>query len=423
MAVKTFNPSVASTELQQTSSFDPDVARSGYRRREVLLAGAFRSFFLMTAIYACLAVGAWVAVLFGWLRLPLGMSPVYWHAHEMLFGFVPAAIAGFLLTAMPNWTGAAPLSGTRLLALISLWLAGRLAMTFSGDLPLPLVAALDLAFLPVLASYAFLVLRRHGNRRNYPLALVLGFMAFCNLLMHLTFMKILPAPVDQVAIYADLDLICVVMVIIAGRIVPTFTMNWLRVNQGDPRVVRLLPWVERLAVPVTVALAPADLLVNHTWLAGVIAFLAAAVHGLRLYHWRGWHARREPLLWILHVGYGWIVLALLLKGLAAFTADVGAAAWIHALGVGGAATLILGVMTRVAVGHTGRALRLRRGGLVIYGAVLAAGLARVAIALGIPLYGVWTYPLIAVCWVAAFGLFAALYWPVLSRPRVDGRPG
>src|SRR5690606_14087469 len=213
----------------------------------VLLTYAFRPFFLLAAAYAQLAVLAWLAFLFAGLPLPLGWSPLQWHSHEMLYGFVTAAIAGFLLTAICNWTGASPLSGGRLLGLILLWLAGRIAFWLAGWLPAWLVATVDLLFLPVLTLYVLKVLLAHGNRRNLILVAALSALTLGNVLMHAGFTS---GRMDLLKLGQSLglDVITLLMVVIAGRITPAFSANWLRAQGGNPEWVTQSAWVTRLAI-------------------------------------------------------------------------------------------------------------------------------------------------------------------------------
>lgn len=393
-----------------------------YRVNEtpILLAYPFRPFFLLTGLYGALLVAAWVAFLFAGLPLSLGISAPAWHGHEMLLGMVPAAIAGFLLTAMCNWTGAAPLRGGGLLALLLLWLAGRVVMWLSGTLPLWLVSVVDLAFLPALALYAGQVLLRHGNRRNLMLAGMLGGLAAANLAFHLGFNS-LWASGQIVGELVALDLIAVIMIVIGGRITPAFTANWLRMQGRDPNVVARSEALDRAAMWSALAMVPADLVLGAPWLGALLALAAALINGWRLLRWRGWHAADEPLLWVLHLGLAWVVVALLLKAATPW-AGLAPSVWMHAMGVGAMGTLILGVMTRVAMGHTGRPLRLLPGAVLIYYAVSLAALARLAAALGLIDYRL---PVVtaAIGWVLACILFVGLYWPVLSSPRADGRPG
>lgn len=387
----------------------------------ILLTYAFRPFFLLAAAYALLSVLAWLAFLFAGLPLPLGWSPLQWHSHEMLYGFVTAAIAGFLLTAICNWTGASPLSGGRLLGLILLWLAGRIAFWLAGWLPAWMVAAVDLLFLPVLTLYVLKVLLAHGNRRNLILVAALSALTLGNVLMHWGFTS---GRMDLLKLGQSLglDVITLLMVVIAGRITPAFSANWLRAQGGNPERVIQSAWVTRLAIASVVVLLLVSLLPLPPAVVGAAALAAAAINSLRLWQWAGWRVLREPLLWILHLAYGWIVVALWLRGLSAFSDGLSASLWQHTLALGGIGTLILGVMSRVAMGHTGRSLTLLPFGRLMYAAMIAATVLRVGAAdqwldyrLGVTLS--------ALLWVLAFALFLILYTPVLVRPRPDGRPG
>lgn len=387
----------------------------------MLLAYPFRPFFLLTGVYGALIVAAWVAYLFLSLPLPVGVNPGQWHGHEMLFGMVPAAIAGFLLTAMSNWTGAPPLQNHRLLGLLLVWLAGRLAMWLSGYLPAGLVAVLDLAFLPLLAGYAASVLWRYGSRHNLILVVMLVLLSLANLAMHLDFAGLVPG-LGRLGEIMALDLVTLIMVVIGGRIIPAFTANWLRLQGRDSRAVRPAPSLDLGALIATALMIPADLITGYPAIGGIVALTAALLNGMRLSRWAGWRTLDEPLLWILHIGYLWIVAALLIKGLVPFVDGLAETVWFHALGTGAIGTLILGVMTRVAMGHTGRPLRLPRYAISIYIGVLVAGIARLLAATGMADYQLGI-TVSAVAWAAAFILFVLIYWPILSRPRADGRPG
>ena len=321
-----------------------------------LLAYAFRPFFLLCAVYATVTVFTWVAVLFvGW-QLPLGWTAVGWHAHEMLFGVVPAAITGFLLTAMTNWTGAPPLRGAPLLWMVLLWLAGRVVMWTAAALPPLLVALVDGAFIPVVALYALAVLHRHRNSRNYVLVAALGLLFVANALMHIGFASGGTGLLARGQVLG-IDAVAMLVVIIAGRITPAFTRNWLKLQGRNPDVVVMSPRSDQWALYSIVALALASQLPLPAALLGVVALAAAAANGFRLLQWSGWHTAREPLLWILHLAYAWLVLALMLRGLASLLPAVGNT-WVHAFGAGAVGTLLVGVMTRVALGHTGRPLAL-----------------------------------------------------------------
>ncbi|MBA1146831.1 NnrS family protein [Ectothiorhodospiraceae bacterium WFHF3C12] len=387
----------------------------------VLLAYPFRPFFLLTAAYAVLLVLGWTGYLALGLPLPLDLPPLYWHGHEMLIGLVPAAIAGFLLTAMSNWTGAPPLRGAALAGLIAVWLAGRVVMWVPGWLPHWLVAAVDLAFLPVMAIYAFTVLARHGNRRNYGLAGVLGVLAAANALMHAGIAGG-SAAAFSVGQALAMGLIAVLIAVIAGRITPAFTRNWLRMHGGAPERVHTRAWLDRSAIATLVLVLALDLALPGSQWTAFAALAAAVANGARLAGWGGYLTLREPLLWVLHLGYLWLVVAMALKGLAPWL-GLPDSAWIHALGTGSMSTLILGVMARVSLGHTGRPMRLPAGAVMMFWLISGAALLRVGLAGGVIGGHGNVLVTVAIFWVLAFGLFFAYYSPILTKPRADGRPG
>jgi uncharacterized protein involved in response to NO len=378
----------------------------------------FRLFFLVVGIYGVLVVLAWMFYLFGGVTLPLGWSPVHWHSHEMLFGLVSAAIAGFILTAVCNWTSTPPLAGKKLLLLGSLWLAGRVAFWLAGWLPLWLVMLLDMLFLPALGIILLRVLLASGNKRNLMLGAMILALALANLSMHIGFITGGTQWLQQGEMLA-LNLITLIMVVIGGRIIPLFTANWLR-NKGVAHQPIVLPLLDKAGLISVALLIPADML-GLPWLIATIALIAGALQAWRWLNWQGWRTVSEPLLWILHLGYGWLVIALLLKGVAN-CGLVAPSASLHALGTGAIGTLILGVMTRVALGHTGRPFQLPTLGWLIYVGISLAAVCRVAAALGWVDYRLGLM-VAATGWCFAFVLFVILYWPILSRPRVDGRPG
>ena len=387
--------------------------------RCTLLAYPFRLFFVLVGLYGALLAPLWLGMLlWGWPTPYL--DPLRWHVHEMLFGLVAAAIAGFLLTAMCNWVGCKPLQGGRLLALGLLWLAGRLTPWLPGLPPL-VPMAVDLSFLLALTLYVGVVIIGSGNRRNRVMVLVLALLFGANLLIHLGLTEIVPGLARHGEIFA-INLVLLLMVVVAGRITPSFTANWLERHGGRRDWVKQHSAVDMAAIAATALMIPADALVGLPWLGGVVALLAAILHGVRLAGWAGRRCMREPLLWVLHLSYGWIVLALLLKGLAPWLTGISPVLWIHTAGVGAMGTLILGVMTRVSLGHTGRPLILPRGAVVIYLLITVAAVARLLSAMG--WFG-YREPLVVagVAFSAAYAVFLLLYGRILWSPRVDGRPG
>jgi uncharacterized protein involved in response to NO len=373
----------------------------------------FRAFFLSAAALAVLVVPAWIALLLYGATAPLAFAPLHWHQHEMLFGFLHAAIAGFLLTAVSNWTGTERLHGAPLAGLWLVWLVGRLLMAAGAGAPGWLVHAVDLAFLPLVMLDAG---RRIWQARQARHAIVLAVLAAL-WAMELGFHLDPSGPYARGALLAAMLL----MLVIGGRITPAFSGNWLRLRGGDPAAIRVWPWLEGLTLGTVAAVLVTQVVDAPAALAAAAALLAAGAGLARLLLWRGWLVREEPLLWILHLALAWIPLALLLLA----AAELGQApptAWVHAAGTGAMGSLILGVMARVALGHTGRPLRLPAGMTAAFVLVLAAGVVRVLTTLqALP----WRAGLLAAAalWVAAFAIFLARYLPVLTRPRVDGKPG
>jgi len=379
-----------------------------------ILNYGFRCFFLLAGLWAVLAMAFWLWLLQSgaWAKPDL----LLWHGHEMLIGFVGAAIAGFLLTAAPVWTGTPPPQGAPLGVLALAWLAGRIAMAFSGVLSPWWVLVLDLLFPVLLVGMVARMLVQARNRRNYPLAVLLSLFPLANLLIHLDSLGLLTG--GQQALNAMPHLAALLVTIIGGRIIPSFSANWFRL-QGVNATPRSLPWLEKTILAATLLTGLLLIFAPQFWLSAVVALLTAVLHALRLSGWCGWRTRAEPLLAVLHLGYGWVALGYGLLGLAALGVFNQSAA-LHALTVGALGTMILAVMTRVALGHTGRPLR--APGLIIgaYGAISLAALLRVLAPLFASAYS-HLLLLSGLAWIAAFGLFVWVYAPILIRPRLDGK--
>jgi len=374
-----------------------------------LLSYGFRPFFLFGALYAGLAVLAWVPVFTGELALASAFAPRDWHVHEMLYGYVPAVITGFLLTAIPNWTGRLPLQGTPLLLLLAIWLAGRIAVTVSGLIGWLPAALIDGAFLLLVAAAATREIVAGGNRSNLKVVSLIALLALGNACFHL---EAHVAGAADYSIRVGLAAVVMLITLIGGRIVPSFTRNWLaRENPG------------RLPVPfgrfdgIVIAASAAALLLwivlPQTVAAGAALLAAAALQGARLARWAGDRTARERLVLILHLGYAFIPIGFLLAGLAAFEL-VPAAAGIHAFAGGAVGTMTLAVMTRASLGHTGHALTASRTTQAIYAAVLLATLSRIGAALE-PAHGLPLLSLAAMLWAAAFLGFGLAYGPILVR--------
>ncbi|MFU8831150.1 MAG: NnrS family protein [Wenzhouxiangella sp.] len=386
----------------------------------VILAYAFRPFFLLTALYAIVLIIGWMGIWFMDWPVAGELSPVRWHAHEMLFGLVSAAIAGFLLTAMCNWTSSPPLAGPGLAALVALWLAGRVTMWSTAFLPPLIVTIINCAFLLVLAVYAGRVIVRAGSRRNLVMVGVLAVLFLANLSAHLGYWWLGPAWAQRGELTA-MFLIVLLLVVIGGRITPAFTANWLSRQGGDRSRIRTWSVVEALSLGSTAALILSIVIGLPPAAIATLALFAGLVNAIRLVGWAGWLTRSDPLVWVLHLGYAWVVIGLLLMGGSLFFV-IPDSAWLHALGTGAMGTLILGVMTRVSLGHTGRGLVLPSGAWLIYVAISVAAVVRVASAMGW-LDSRWPLLVSSLAWVVAFALFFVLYLPILTSPRADGRPG
>ena len=381
----------------------------------------FRPFFLMAGIVAPLGVGLWALALAG-LPVPDGPLPMMrWHAHELLAGFVGAAMIGFLMTAIPNWTGRRGYSGLPLVVIAGLFLAARLALLPGSPVPIAVAAPLALVPLPATMLLVLPALIRAKTARLFgPPLLVLGFWAGqMMMLAEAAGWWTVPGWATGQLLMANMALVLVVL--IGGRIVPSFTLNALR-KAGRPAVPAPLPGVDRAAILSVTVVVAVDLVMPGGVAAGLAAAAAAVLVALRLSRWYGLRTLRWPLLWVLHLGYLLVALALALKALSLLGGLTWAGAWLHLQVAGALATMILAVMTRATLGHTGHDLVASPMTTVAFVALLAAALLRVfgSAALADPLTAQMAA---AVLWVLAFVLFLAAYAPMLVRPRADGKPG
>ena len=363
-----------------------------------LLALGFRPLYLLAGTYAALAVPLWALQYSGVLP---AANPL-WHAHEMLFGYAFAVIAGFLLTAVRNWTGMATPSGAALAAIAGIWVLARLVAPFSLSISsfVDLIFSLAVAWgigRPILAS---------RNRNWYFIVLVLA----------LGVASVLFRFAPRLALQAGLDVVLLVITIMAGRVVPGFTNN--AVPGANARRNEL---IEKAALGSIIILLVLDLLQSSVP-AAVVALLAAAVHGARVALWAPLKTKGRPILWILHVSYAWIAVHLLLRGLAGFDIVMPVLAT-HALTVGAVGGLTMGMMTRTARGHTGLPLTTGLFELLAYLLVQGAAGVRVLVPLFFPAYYVFSISVSAALWSAAFAVFVVAYFPILTRPRIDGKPG
>jgi uncharacterized protein involved in response to NO len=381
-----------------------------------VLAYGFRPFFLLAAVHAGIAMPAWFALLHG-VELPaMPLSPLPWHGHELLYGFVMAAVAGFMLTAVPSWTGSRGFAGAPLLALVLLWVAGRIVVSVPTGLPAAWVTCIDIAFPAALAAAVTPPLVRSGNRRNLVFVAVLVLLLAANLRFHLA------GRTDLGPLGVALDGVMLLTVIVGGRITPAFTSAWLK-RAGVTVAIPHLAWLDGGAVAAAASVLVIDALSPGGAAAGTAAAVAAVLLAARLARWHGHRTLAEPLLWVLHLGYAWLPVALGLKAAALLGAPVPGASWVHALTTGAFSTLILGVMSRATLGHTGRQLRAPPPAVAAYGLVTAAALCRVLGPAAAPAAGAQWLGAAALLWTLAFVLFLTAFAPMLWRARVDGRAG
>lgn len=375
-----------------------------------VLSAGFKPFFLAAGVWACLAMLIWVLMLRGVVDLPTAFDPITWHFHELLFGFVAAAIGGFLLTAIPNWTGRLPLQGGPLGALVLLWLLGRGAVAVSAWTGPVIAAIADLAFLVALFAVVAREIIAGRNWRNAPMMAALAFLIAANALIHIGYV----GDTDWTGIGKRLAIGVVILLIslVGGRIIPSFTANWLRRRDAERfpaafgpfdkatlalSLLALLGWIVFDLIPAT----------------GALLIAAAGAHTIRLFRWQGGATGPEPLLWILHIAYAWVPVGFALLGLSAWMPDLATTA-IHALTAGAMGTMILAVMTRATLGHSGRELTAGKGTVAVYLLVLVATAARlVAPFLDNGYAG--ALDLAGAAWIAAFALFVALYLPLYVR--------
>lgn len=370
----------------------------------------FRPFYLLAGGFAALSVPLWALQFLGWLPRP---AHALWHTHEMLFGYALAVVVGFLFTAGRNWTGRPTPSGTALAMLAALWVAGRvLAHTRFGWT----AAFVNAAFVLAAAAGLGRALVGARNRRNYFFVALLLLIGAAQFGVHLVQLGVLDAP-GGLPVRIGLDALLIIIVVMTGRVVPMFTNNGVPGTQARNR-----PLLERAVLGSVLALGIADALGANGPLLAALLGAAAIVHALRLAHWQPWRTLRTPLVWVLHAACAWIVLHLGLRA----AAELG---WLapslatHALTVGTIGGLTLGMMTRTARGHTARPLRADGFELAAYLAVNAAALLRVGLPLIAPTLTLAAIAASALLWSAAFTIFTLRYWPILTRARLDGRPG
>ena len=375
--------------------------------------GGFRPFFFGGAAWGVIALALWVFSLMGAVTLPSAIDPLAWHRHEMLFGFVGAVIAGFLLTAVPNWTGRLPIAGWPLGGLFALWAAARLSLLFSAWTGLWLAAALDVGFFAVLAVLAAREVLE-ANNRNLPVVGMVLLFGLANAVDYLSISAVLPWP--DLGWQLGTTIVVLLISLIGGRIIPSFTRNWMAkkgIKIGLPtqpgRFDILVIGATGLALLAWIT-GPAETPI------GVVLLAAAALQAVRLARWRGYRTFADPIVIILHIGYSWIPVGLALLGLS-LMGLVARSAAIHALTAGAMATMILAVMTRASLGHTARELKANWATTFIYLLVTIGAVLRVSASLGLGDYSIGI-EVAGLAWGGALLLFLIAYAPVLWSPRL-----
>lgn len=379
------------------------------------LGRGFRPFFFLGAAYTFLSLLIWGGFYAGHVTPPSFMlDPVSWHAHEMIYGFAMAIIAGFLLTAVPNWTGGAPAQHFHLAGLCVLWLAGRLAMNVDLGLPFIITLALEALFIPALALSLSVPLLKSRNKRNFIFLGLLTLLFACDMTFLLT--------QEARALYVAVIVIVTMISLIGGRVIPAFTVSALR-RRGDRDSVQkpqqtldILALVSLIFIALTLAVVG----VQGNLLA-LGAFISVAIHVLRLRHYHTLKIWNDPMVWILHAGYSWVIVGLLLVGLAALDILPFSTA-LHALTAGAIGSMTLGMMCRVALGHTGRNLIATKTTTISFVLIQSAAIIRVFGPIFLPDYTGFCILVSAFIWSLCFGLYVFIYTPILWQPRPDGAP-
>ena len=372
----------------------------------------FRPFFLLASLFSAISVLLWAAQFSGYFPFAYLQGAV-WHGHEMLVGYTAAVIAGFLLTAVRAWTNEPTPSGVPLMALAALWVCGRVLVLT----PFAMTAAVVNAAFPVAVAVAIgIPMLRSRNVRNYFFVGLLVLMGVLILAVHLALQGRFELS-PRLGLQLALDVVLFIMVIMGGRVIPMFTNNGVPGTNTTRHAL-----VEKLALSSVMLLFAADLLQLPQTVIAMIALISALAHGVRLFLWKPWRTLATPLVWILHAAYAWIVVHLALRGLSGLELLTGSYAT-HALTVCAIGGLTLGMMTRTARGHTGRPLIADRFEITVFLLIQFAAVVRVFGGIASPGLYVLSVQLSALLWAAAFVLYAVRYWPVLTRPRLDGKPG
>jgi uncharacterized protein involved in response to NO len=384
------------------------IPRFGSHQGWPLLANGFRPFFLLGSIYAGLAILVWLPVFYGELTLTSALAPRDWHVHEMLYGYLPAVITGFLFTAIPNWTRRLPLQGTPLLALVIVWMAGRLGVTFSAETGWLVAMLIDASFLLLVAAAAAREILAGRNWRNLNVVVLVLLLLAGNVAFHLE--AHFHGAADT-GIRIGIAVVVLLISLIGGRIIPSFTRNWL-VRENPGRLPAPFGRFDIIVVAIGALALVGWIVSSANRFTGTALVVAGLLHLVRLARWAGDRTWRERLLLILHVGYAFVPLGFLLNAAAAFGL-VAAGAGIHAWMAGAAGIMTLAVMTRATLGHTGQQLTASATTQAIYVAIIVAALSRVCAVID-PAHSELLLHLAAFTWAAAFFGFALSFGPLLA---------
>ncbi|ASI21848.1 TPA: NnrS family protein [Aeromonas salmonicida] len=378
----------------------------------------FRPFFLLGALFSALAMLGWLAQLNGWILLPGVSNPIWWHAHEMLFGFGAAIVAGFLLTAVQNWTAHPGVRGWPLALVVGLWAVPRCLLPWLGE-GNPVLMMMDLMWLPLCAWFLakpIIVTRQWRNLFFVPLLVVLTLLNGASWLWHEEWIAIEHLLITTVLLFTTL------IAVMGRRVIPFFTARDTGLEKAAP-----LPWLERAALASLWLILLCWLLLPTQWTTSTymvpLYIVAAGLHLWRQLRWRLPTTLAHPLLWSLHLAYLFIPLGLLALGAQAAGLPITLSTASHLLSAGCMGTMILGMIARVSLGHSGRALQVGRRISCAFALVIAAAVIRVVIPLLWPAYTLPGWNLSGLAWVGAYGLFVWVYAPILTSPRTDGRPG
>ncbi len=392
-----------------------DPEKNSNNKTFALFALGFRPFFLLSAFFAVVLMVLWMLKLSGGITLSGYYSAAGWHAHEMLFGYTVAVIAGFLLTAAGNWTGMKMIHGWRLTLLSVVFLSGRLA-PFIPDLPYWLIATIDLSFIPLVAFLLAVPILRAKQWSNFVFVPILLMMAAANLVVHLSALEIINTSVvtgSRLMIY----LVVLLIVVMGGRVIPFFTERGV-----NGVVTKKWTWIEYLSPASVILVAISEMFFADKIIIAYLALFAAIINFVRVAGWYSNKIWQVPLVWILQIAYLWFAIGFIIKGLMIFNINESLFAY-HAFTVGGIGMMTLGMMARVSIGHTGREMTLNNWMVLSFILINIAAVVRVIIPILIPDLYQQLMQLSGWLWITAFVIFIVIYTPMWIRPRVDGREG